>query len=293
MLTAHDPRGVLISIDTLIEMPPNQRPTQFSCAEPIGDEGLCRAPAYAKALRSELKSPHFAVRPPGHVQGCRYAPVERPHEPVVTTGVEGRARPHVDIILSLGPVADAPGSGGPVPVPARPGDASPRAARTQVAGDASRSRRMDLAEALRMLRGRGFDVNARVHLPDGTTMPWATYFQPAGALTVTDEPRAYWGRVSDVEGPTPHGSFIVVANKDTDAPASTRHARLFVPKGPRTAEVRALAPADRTVWFITVPEWRRGLEDQRYLFQAHPDDLVFQRGRARRRPTSTSETETS
>lgn len=293
MLTAHDPRGVLISIVKLVEMPPHERPTQFSCAEPTDGGALCRAPAYAKALESDLVTPHFAVRPPGHARGCRYAPVERPREPTVTDGAQERSRPHVDIVLSLGPVADAPVNDGPTPTPARPGDAQPHTARTQIARGSSRSRRIGLADALRMLRGKGFDADAMVHLPDGRTLPWATYFQPAGAVTVTDEPRAYWGQVSDVEGPNEHGTFVVVAKRDPEAPDSLRHARLFVPEGPRSAEVGALEPAKRNIWFITAPTWRYGMQGQRYLFQARPDDLVFQQRRGRRRPEPTTGAEAS
>ncbi|CAM3767859.1 hypothetical protein OCAE111667_25315 [Occultella aeris] len=205
----------LISIGRYMQLEPSDRPANLRCAGAGIDGRRCGGHAFAKALGSTAKAPHFAAM--DHIEGCDEARAHSSaHDAIWATSPEGEDR----IITRITLTPDLPGRHTrAASSPSLPGAADVQAG-VRPSPTVRRPRRSPLRGALRVLIGRGYPPDYLISWGSRDPMPAEVFFVHLERVEHADDrPRGYWGRVEEAirYGPTGavhlqprHGPRVVI-----------------------------------------------------------------------------------
>lgn len=193
------PTRGLISIGHYLQLEATERPTTLRCAGTDADGRPCAGRAFAKALDSTAKSPHFAAI--DHNTGCDEA---RSRPPTTKPALDSRPRRPERAVAVVTLTANRPPQHAfthPVP----PTGATGVRTRGEVPWPDQRTRHSLLHDALRVLLGRGYRPGELISWRRSDPMPAELFFIHLDAVNgLDDRSRGYWGQIEQAIrfGPT-------------------------------------------------------------------------------------------
>ncbi|WP_154793210.1 hypothetical protein [Occultella kanbiaonis] len=189
----------LLSIGRYQRMGPSERPANLRCAGTGSDGQPCGGHAFAKALGSAAKAPHFAAM--DHIEGCDEARTHPSADDLTRAGslnIDERAVTAITLTADL-PRRRTRADSSPSPCTAEM-EAGVGTYRT-----VRRPRRSPLRGALRVLLGHGYPPGYVVSWGSRDPTPAELFFVPLDCVEHSDDRhRGYWGRVEQAirYGPT-------------------------------------------------------------------------------------------